>query len=380
VVAPRTFPLHEAARDAREEARTVVADRIEPRARELARTDTYPADILADLGERGLAGLTLSPEHGGRGTNVLALTVVVEELSRAMMPVASALALNLGVARVIEAFGTDDQRAEYLSAIAAFETVGALGLSEAAAGSDKSGIETTGTRDGDEWVLSGQKRWVTNVHHADLILTDARTGPPEAWPHNVTAFLVPADAVDHVTTWDTLGARSVKTAEVSLDLVRVADHRRIGPVGEGYVQRGELSNGLNVPARGVGIARAALADARSHARSRIQGGHPIADFQGLRWRLAEMARRVDTAALLTRRAAWLADRDEPSTRAARMAKVAGPSAAVDNANDAMDLLAGIGYTTERDVERSLRDARLLPIAGGPTDVHRDALADAVLAE
>jgi len=379
VVAPRTFPLPEAARDAREEVRTVVADRIEPRARELDRTDRYPANILADLGERGLAGLTLSPEHGGRGTNVLALTVVVE-LSRAMMPVASALALNLGVARVIECFGTDDQRAEYLSAIAAFETVRALGLSEAAAGSDKSGIETTGTRDGDERVLSGQKRWVTNVYHADLILMDARTGPPEAWPHNVTAILVPADAVDHVETWDTLGARSVETAAVSLDAVRVADDRRIGPASEGYVQRGELSNGLNVPARGVGIARAALADARSHARSRIQGGHPIADFQGLRWRLAEMARRADTAALLTRRAAWLADRAEPSTRAARMAKVAGPSAAVDNANDAMDLLAGIGYTTERDVERSLRDARLLPIAGGPTDVHRDALADAVLAE
>jgi alkylation response protein AidB-like acyl-CoA dehydrogenase len=362
----------------REEVRSFVAGTVDPIAAAYDRSGTYPADPLAELGERGWTGLTLDEAHGGGGRSLLDLTVLIEELSAAMMPLASALALNLGVATVIERFGTKAHRERYLPEMARFETVGALGLSERGAGSDKSGIETVADRDGDEWVLDGHKRWVTNFPESDVVLTYARTGPSDEWPHNVSAFLVPTDAFEVDRVWDTFGARSVDTVAVSLSGARVACEAQVGEAGEAIPQRGRVHTGVNVPARAVGIARAALDDARDHVREREQFGGPLADRQGVRWRLAEMACRVDAARSLTRRSARLADAGEDVGRAAPVAKLRATEAAVANANDAMQLLGGIGYTDEADVGRYLRDARLLTIAGGPNAVHRDALAESVL--
>lgn len=363
----------------RDDVRSFVAAEIEPVASQYDRDGTYPADILAELAERGYTGLTLPNARGGADRSLLDLTVLVEELSTAMMPVASVLALNLGVATVVERFGTDEQREAYVPELARFETVGALGLSEQGAGSDKSGIETVAERDGDGWVLSGRKRWVTNFPEADVVLTYARTGPRADWPHNVSAFLVPTSAFEIERVWDTVGARSVETVAVSLSEVRVPDDDRVGEVGEAYVERSRVQTGVNVPARAVGIARAALEDATAHVSERQQFGGPLAGKQGVQWRLAEMATRVDAARLLTRRAARWADEGRDVGRAAPMAKVRATEAAVENANDAMQLLGGVGYTAETDVGRYLRDARLLTIAGGPNAVHRDALGEAVLA-
>ncbi len=178
--------------------------------------------------------------------------------------------------------------------------------------------------------------------------------------------------------WETLGANSVKSPRVSLSDVRVSDDRLVGEEGEGYVQRGEINTGVNVPARGVGIARAALEDTVAYTSTREQNGRHIGDFQGVRWTVGEMAERVDTARLLTLRAADRADRGYDVTREFSMAKINATQAAVDNANDAIQLHGGIGYTTERDVERYLRDAKLLTIAGGPNEVHKDTLAGAVV--
>jgi len=173
--------------------------------------------------------------------------------------------------------------------MASYDTVGALGLSEEGAGSDKLAMETTAEREGDEWLLNGHKRWVTNLRHADYVLTYAKTGPEADAPRNVTAFLVPAGEFDVETVWDTLGANPVKSPKATLSDVRVPDDQRVGPVGEGYVQRGDLATGLNVPARAVGIARAALDDTVAYTAEREQFDHPIAEFQGspgrsARWR------------------------------------------------------------------------------------------------
>ena len=369
------FTLTDDQRELRAAARTFAADRIEPVAADLDRTASYPRGILGDLGERRWTGLTLDEQYGGLGGGYVDLVLVTEALSAALMPVASALNLHLGVAQLVQRFGTDAQRERWLPEMARFDTVAALGLSEDEAGSDKSGIETTARRDGDGWVLTGHKRWVTNFREADVVLTYATTGGE--WPRNVTAFLVDADAFTLDKEWDVFGARPVSTCRVTLDDVRVTEDRVVGTVGEGYVQRGAVANGVNVPARGVGIARAALESAVDHVSTREQHGGPLGDKQGVRWTVEEMARRVDTARLTTLRAADLADRDEDLSRAMPTAKITATDAAVDNANDAMQLLGGIGYTTERPVERYLRDAKLLPIAGGPNEGHRDALADAV---
>ncbi|WP_255195246.1 acyl-CoA dehydrogenase family protein [Halorarius litoreus] len=371
------FTLTEAQRTLRDDARAFAAERIEPVAGDLDRTASYPRGILADLGEKRWTGLTLDEDYGGCGRGYVALSLVTEELAAALMPVAAALNLHLGVAQLIQRFGTDAQRDRWLPAMARFDTVAALGLSEDEAGSDKSRLETTAEREGDEWVLSGHKRWVTNVREADVVLVYAKTGGE--WPENVTAFLVDATDLHVDREWDTLGARTVPTCRVTLDDVRVPDDRVVGTVGEGYVERGAVANGINVPARGVGIARAALEAAADHVSTREQHGGPLADKQGVRWTVERMARRVDTARLTTLRAADLADRGEDLSRAMPTAKITATEAAVENANEAMQLLGGIGYTTERPVERYLRDAKLLTIAGGPNEGHRDAHADAVFA-
>ncbi|MFB6163530.1 MAG: acyl-CoA dehydrogenase family protein [Haloarculaceae archaeon] len=371
------FALSDHQRTLRDEVRTFAREEIEPVATELDRAEEYPAAILAELGERRYAGLTLPAEYGGRGDGLVELAVVIEELSAALMPVASALSLHLGVATVIERFGTDAQREEFLPEMATFEAVGALGLSEAGAGSNKLEMETTAEREGDEWVLDGHKQWVTNFLDADWVLTYAKTGPEADAPHNVSAFLVPTDAFEVERVWETLGARPVKSPRVSLDGVRVPADRLVGEEGEAYVQRGELDTGVNVPARGVGIARAALEDTVAYTSDREQYGGTISDFQGVRWAVAEMAERVDAARLLTLRAADDADRGRDVGRSFPMAKRYATQAAVDNANDAVQYHGGVGYTTEHSVERYLRDAKLLTLAGGPNEGHKDALADAV---
>lgn len=374
------FTLTDAQRNLRDEIREFAQHEIAPRAAAFDQNEKYPEDILAELGDRGFTGLTLSEEYGGQGKGLVDLALLTEELSAAMMPVASVLALHLGVATVIERFGSADLKEEYLSEMARFEIVGALGLSEEQAGSDKLSMETRAERDGNDWVLNGHKRWVTNFFDADTVLTYAKTGSDSEAPHNISAFLVPTEEFAVETVWDTLGARSVKSPKISLSDVRVPADRMVGEKGEAYVQRGTVNTGVNVPARGVGIARAALNDTVAHVTDREQFGQHIGDFQGVRWRIAKMAKRVDTARLLTLRAADLADRGEDINREMSMAKIHATEAAVENANEALQLHGGIGYTTERDIERYLRDARLLTIAGGPNELHRNTLADAVFSE
>lgn len=371
------FQLSEDQRALREDARTYARETIRPRAIELDRAEQHPTEILDELGERGYGGITLPEEYGGMGEGLVELSLVTEELAAALMPVASALALHLGVAEAIQRFGTDRQREQYLPAMAAYDTVGVLGLSEANAGSNKLDMETTADRDGEEWVLNGHKQWLTNFQHGDYVLTYAKTGPEDERPHNVTAFLVPTEAFEVEEVWDTLGARTVKSPRARLSDVRVPDDRRIGPVGEGYVQRGQLQTGINVPARGVGIARAALEDTVAYTDTREQGGENIGDHQGVRWEVGEMAQRVDAARLLTLRAADRADRGLEMTREFSMAKISATQAAVDNANTAVQLHGGVGYTTEHHVERYLRDAKLLTLAGGPNEGHKDTLGEAV---
>jgi alkylation response protein AidB-like acyl-CoA dehydrogenase len=371
------FELTDTQRSLRDETREFAQSTIKPRAIDLDRREAHPTEILAELGDRGYGGLLLPESVGGMGHGLPELVVVTEELSAALMPVASVLALHVGVAAVVERFAGDELRSRVLPEMARFETVGALGLSEERAGSDKLRMETTASRDGDEWVLDGHKRWITNFDGADVVLTYAKTGADADAPHNVTAFLVPTDAFAVETVWETLGARTVKSPKATLTDVRVPDANRVGEVGEAYVGRGEVHTGVNVPARGVGIARACLDEAVAETSEREQFDGAIADFQGVRWDVAKMAERVDAARLLTAGAADAAERTGDAGRELGLAKIHATQAAVDNANDALQLHGGIGYTTERHVERHLRDARLLTIAGGPNEGHKDAVADAV---
>ncbi|PSP73463.1 acyl-CoA dehydrogenase [Halobacteriales archaeon QS_3_64_16] len=380
-----SLDLTDEQREFRADVRAFANEEIAPVAGELDRNEQYPEEILAALGKERLTGITLSEGHGGLGKGHVELAILIEELSAELMPVASALALNLGVATVLERFGSEELRRKFLPGMARFETIGALGLSEGEAGSDKRAMVTTAEKQGEEWILDGHKQWVTNFLDADVVLTYARTGASgeESGREGgdgggISAFLVPADAFEVEEVWDTLGARSVKSPRVSLTDVRVPADRLVGTEGQALAERGRLDTGVNLPARGVGIARAALEDTVAYGSEREQFGQSIGDFQGVGWTIGEMATRVDTARLLTLRAAKCADREADTARELSMAKIHATEAAVANANDAMQIHGGIGYTTEHDIERYLRDARLLTIAGGPNELHRNTLAETVL--
>ena len=367
-------------RELRRELRSFAREEIEPQATALDREGRYPAEILAALGERRLTGMTLPESYGGRDDGLLELAIVIEELSAAAMPVASALALHLGVATEIEHLGSEKLRETVLPAMARFETVGALGLTEANAGSDTLAMETTARRDGDDWVLSGSKSWVTNFLEADVVLTYAKTGPEADTARNVSAFLVPTERFDVETVWETLGARCVKTVAVRLDDVRVSGDRMVGEEGTAYARRGEGGIGVNLPARAVGIARAALEDTIEFVLdgSEESVGRPVGDSQAIRHRIADMSGQVDAARLLTYRAADRADRGFDASREISMAKIVATELGVDVTNEALRIHGQVGYTADHDVGRYVRDARLLPIAGGPNDTKRNALADAVI--
>lgn len=372
------FELTESQQQLRNDLRTFVQSEIEPQAIHLDQNQMYPENILSELGDQCYTGLTLDEKYGGRGAGLVELAVVIEELSAGLMSIASSLALHLGVAKIIEQFGSETQKERFLPEMATFEQVGVLGLSEENAGSNKLEMETTAEQDGNEWILNGHKQWVTNFLNADIVLTYAKTGPDIEAPHNISAFLVPTDKFEVEKVWNTLGAWSVKSPRVSLSNARIPDENLIGEAGEGYIQRGTVKTGINVPARGVGIARAALDDTVEYIKDREQFNQKISDFQGVRWNISEMAQRVDTARLLTFRAANRAEQGNDVSREFSMAKIYATNAAVDNANDAIQLHGGKGYTTEHHVQRYLRDARLLTIAGGPNELHKNTLAEAVL--
>lgn len=371
--------LSDEQRTVRCEAREFAQSEICPVAQDRYANDEYPADILQQLGAQRIPGLTLPKEHGGLGYGHVEWALVTEELAAALMPVASALSVHLTVAELIEVYGSDEQK-DALDEMARFETVGAHGVTERHAGNDKQGIQTTAEQDGDEWVINGHKRWVTNFKNADVMTVFARTGDTDVRSDSITAFLVSTDEATIQKRWDTLGLHGVQPCEVRFDDVRVTREQILGEIGHGLTQLSSVDVGVvNYAARGVGIARAAQNTSIDYASDREQFDRTIGDFQGIRWKIADMAIRTDAARLLTLQAARHADRETANASGKlSMAKVFASKAGFENASEAVQIHGGIGYTTETPPSRYLRDAKLLTVGGGANEVHRNTVADAVM--
>jgi alkylation response protein AidB-like acyl-CoA dehydrogenase len=377
------FELTAEQRDLRDAMATYAAEEIEPVAREMDRNAEYPAEILEELADQGIMGMTISPEYGGLGYDLVSYALAIEELSAALMAVPSAINVHVITATLLDEFGSDYLKERYLPEMVDYETVGAFGLTEPNAGSDNSGMETRAEKEGDEWVIDGQKRWITNSPRADVVSVLAKTGAPEDRYHNISAFLVPTDTEGFEVgkKWETLGLNSLDSCDLHLDGVRVPEENLIGERDEGFmhVVQGLNVGRVNVAARCVGIARAAMEDSARYAKEREQFGQPIGDFQGIRWKIADMALRTDAARLLTLRAADVADRGiDNRGLEASMAKLHASEAAVENALEGIQIHGGNGYTKEYDVERYLRDAKLLTIGEGTSEVQRNIIADRVM--
>ncbi len=365
--------------------RKLAQDKVAPRAREIDRTEEYPQDLFDVFVGAGLTGLCIPEELGGSGAGIMGLTLAIEEVSKYSQAAALMLLLTRLPTGPLLIAGTDDQKRRYLTPLAHGETRAAFGLSEVQAGSDVMGMRTRAVRDGDDWVLTGTKCWMSGVRQADWYCVFAKTGPVDSRAHDsITAFIVDRNApglsvggIDRK-----MGVRGVDTGELVLDGVRVPNENVIGDVG-GFrlAMLGLNSMRPIVAARGIGLAEGALMYAVDYVQQREAFGQTIADFQGIQWKIAELATEIEAARLLTYRAAWMADRGEFTREHVpflSMAKYHATEVAVRVSGEALQMLGAAGYMEDHPLELFYRDAKQLTIVEGTSQVQLGLIARGVL--
>ncbi|WP_392669289.1 acyl-CoA dehydrogenase family protein [Streptomyces sp. LN785] len=358
----------------RQLAKDFVAREITPHVVEWDRAENVDKSIVKKLGALGFLGLTVPEEYGGSGGDHLAYCLVTEELGRGDSSVRGIVSVSLGlVAKTIAAWGDESQKRQWLPALTAGEAVGCFGLTEPGTGSDAGNLTTKAVRDGDSYVINGAKMFITNGTWADVVLLFARTG--ETPGHKgISAFLVPTDTpgLSRRTIHGKLGLRGQATAEVVLEDVRVPAGALMGPEGKGFsIAMSALAKGrMSVAAGCVGIAQAALDAAVGYAGEREQFGKSIASYQLVQELISDIAVDVDAARLLTWRVADLIDRGEEFATAASKAKLFASEAAVRAANNALQVFGGYGYIDEYPVGKLLRDARVMTLYEGTSQIQK----------
>ncbi|WP_328403344.1 acyl-CoA dehydrogenase family protein [Nocardia sp. NBC_00403] len=354
-------------------ARSWVDKEVVPHATEWDRAEAVDPAIVGRLGAMGFLGIGVSEEFGGSDGDALAYCVLLEELGRGDSAVRGIVSVSLGlVAKSIATYGTREQKQRFLPRLCAGEALGCFALTEPGTGSDAANLTTKAVRDGNDWVLSGSKMFITNGTRADVALVFGRTGGPG--PKDVTAFLVPTDSPGFTGTEikGKLGLRGQATAELTFDQVRVPDSLRLGDEGTGFkIAMAALDKGrMGVAAGCVGLAQACLEAAVRYASEREQFGKPIASYQLVQELLADIAVEVDAARLLTWRVADLVDRGKPFGTEASMAKLFASEVAVKAANNAIQVFGGYGYIDEYPVSKYLRDARVLTLYEGTSQIQK----------
>lgn len=358
---------------ARRLARDFVDRDVAPHAMDWDRAGSIDTSVIKTLGDLGFLGLTIPEEDGGSGGDHLTYCLVTEELGRGDSAVRGVLSVSLGlVAKAIAAWGTDEQRQQWLPRLCAGQAVGCFGLTEPGTGSDAAALTTRARRDGGDWLIDGTKMFITNGTWADVVLLFARSGE-EAGHRGVTAFLVPADApgLTRREIRGKLGLRGQATAELVLDGVRVPDSARLGAPGEGFkIAMSALAKGrMSVAAGCVGIAQACLEAAVGYAGEREQFGKPIARHQLVQELISNIAVDVSASRLLTWQVADHIERGLPFATESSIAKLHASEAAVRAANNALQVFGGYGYIDEYPVGKLLRDARVMTLYEGTSQIH-----------
>jgi alkylation response protein AidB-like acyl-CoA dehydrogenase len=358
---------------------------IMPEAAAIDREERFPKAILKGLAELGLMAVGVPEELGGAGAGAVAYALAMQEVARACASTAVTMAVTNMVGEVIVAFGTDAQKQTYNPKLASGEyAAGAFALSEPGAGSDPGAMSTTATRDGDSWVLDGQKQWITSGAHAGVMVVWARTGDRETLPgtRGISCFLVEGGTPGLVIgkAEDKMGIRGSNTVGLTFEGCRVPASALLGELNGGFkIAMMALDGGrIGISSQAIGIARAALDESVRYARDRTQFDKAIAEFQGTQWKLADMGTEIDAAHLLAMRAAWLKEQGRPFSREASMAKVFSTEAANRVCNKAVQIHGGYGYIREFAAERHLRDVRVTMIYEGTSEVQRIVIARSTL--
>lgn len=377
------FDLTDEQRMLRATARDFCDKEIAPFARDWDRTEEMDRGIVAKLGELGFLGAGLPERYGGDPIDHVSYCLLIEELGRADSSVRGIVSVNVGlVAKTVLAWGTEAQKEAWLPNLCSGETLGCFGLTEPGHGSDAANLETAAVRDGDDWVISGNKLFITNGTWAGVALIMARSGGDG--PKGVTAFLVPTDSEGFTATkvMGKLGLRSQDTGELHLDGVRVPDSNRLGDEGAGFkVAMAALDKGrMSLAAGSVGIAQGCLDASLSYATQRSQFGRPIARFQLVQELIADMAVETEAARLLVHKVAAKADKGEEHTLESSCAKLYASEVAVRAANDAVQIHGGYGYVDEYPVGKYLRDARVATLYEGTSQIQKLLIGRALTGE
>ncbi|MEE9618519.1 MAG: acyl-CoA dehydrogenase [Anaerolineae bacterium] len=376
------FQVTEEQRMFRRMVRDFAEQEIAPRAEEIDATDEFPWDIFHKMGQVGLLGLPFPEKYGGSGADYTSMVVALEEIARVSGSMAITLDAQTSLyCEPVYLFGTEEQKQKYLVPAARGEKVGAFGLTEPQAGSDAGATRTRAIRDGDKWVINGQKNFITNGSIADFVVVTAKTDP-EKGTRGISAFIVEKGTPGFEPGRDEkkMGLKGSVTSELFFEDCRIPAENLLGKENEGFKQfLVTLDAGrVAIAAMAVGLAQGAFEKAVAYAKERVQFGQPIAKFQAIQWMIADMATEIEAARLMVHRAAWLKEQGKRFTKEAAMAKLFATEMSERACRKAIQIHGGYGYVREYEVERMYRDQRLCAIGEGTNEIQRIVIAGHVL--
>ncbi|WP_343697000.1 acyl-CoA dehydrogenase [Flavobacterium sp.] len=357
---------------------------IKPHIMEWDEAQIFPVDLFKKLGEMGFMGVLVPEEYGGSGLGYHEYITVVEEISKVDPSIGlSVAAHNSLCTNHILTFGNEEQKKKYLPKLATAEYIGAWGLTEHNTGSDAGGMNTTAVKDGDYWVINGAKNFITHAISGDVAVVIARTGE-KGDSKGMTAFVLEKGMPGFSSgkKENKLGMRASETAELVFDNCRVPDANRLGEIGQGFVQAMKILDGgrISIGALSLGIAKGAYEAALKYSKERHQFGQPISSFQGISFKLADMATEIEASELLLHKAAYLKQQHKPVTTSGAMAKMYASEACVKIANEAVQIHGGYGYTKDFPVEKFYRDSKLCTIGEGTTEIQKLVISRNLLKE
>jgi alkylation response protein AidB-like acyl-CoA dehydrogenase len=372
------FSVNELTQQVAQIARDFAAKHIKPHVKEWDEKQQFPVHVFKELGKLGMMGVLVPEKYGGSGLGYFEYSAILQEVSKVCGSIGLSLAAHnsLCIGHILS-FGSEEQKMEFLPKLSSAEFIGAWGLTEPNTGSDAGNMQCTATKDGDEWILNGTKSWTTHGKSSDVVVVICRTGEPRT-RDNSTTFIVRRDTKGFSggKKENKLGMRASETAEMIFNNCRIPDSARIGNVGDGFVHAMKVLDGgrISIAALGLGIAKGAYEASVEYAKQRHQFGKPIAEFQGIAFKLADMAIEIKAAELLVNQACDLKNRGKSVTKEAAMAKYYSSEVAVKVATDAVQVFGGYGYTKDFPVEKFYRDSKLCTIGEGTSEVQKIVIA------
>ncbi len=363
-------------------ARDFANQHIKPHLMDWDESQEFPVQVFKEMGKLGLMGVLVPEKYGGSGLGYFEYNAIIQEISKVCGSVGLSLAAHNSLCTGhILSFGSEEQKKKYLPKLATAEHIGAWGLTEANTGSDAGNMKTTAVKDGNDWVINGTKNWITHGKSGDVAVVICRTGEPRA-KDNATAFIVErgTPGFSGGKKENKLGMRASETAEMIFDNCRIPDANRMGEIGHGFKQSMKVLDGgrISIAALGLGIARGAYEASIQYSKERHQFDQPIANFQGISFKLADMATEIEAADLLIKQACDLKMRGLPMTKEAAMAKYYSSEVAVRASTEAVQIFGGYGYTKDFPVEKFYRDSKLCTIGEGTSEIQKLVISREVL--